>query len=328
MEEPRINITKLANPANYTKGRLGCQVEALVIHYTDGKGNARENAEYFSRDEGQQGSAHYFVDDEGIYASVPEDDTAWAVGNLQANARTISIEVCSNGEDFTTAEMTHLQRLVCALMDYYGFSDDKVIRHYDAFDYFSPRVSGGWIDPRKCCPAPYAPNGSDPTGAKWRALHKLITDPTQYVQAAEDPASGEVVRDDGEKASSSIVLDVDGYWGTATTRRLQEYLKAKGCDIPAIDGEIWSQYEPYVDANPGLTSGWVCSDAPKGSPTIHALQSMLSGVGYHLDIDGIMGKVTTTCLQLYLGMSYCDGKFDGPSPCVRKMQQRLNEGSL
>lgn len=162
-----------ASSRTYTRGREGCSIGHIVVHYTGAAGGAVDNGRYFAG--GARGaSAHYFVDSTAIVQSVADSDTAWAVGNWQANLRTLSIEVCSAGEDYTQGERERLRWLVRTLMARHGIDAAHVIRHYDVYDAYR-NIGGRWIDPHKCCPAPYAPNGGDPSGAKWRELHAYIT---------------------------------------------------------------------------------------------------------------------------------------------------------
>lgn len=139
-----------------TRGRSRA-IDRIVVHFTATLASARNNATYFSRNEGQGASAHYFVDDitPEIYQSVAEGDTAWHAGDWQMNCRAIGIEVVSAGEDFSDVEVDKLSWLVQRLMDKYGIGAAGVIRHYD--------VTG------KRCPAPYV------AASKWAALKAAIT---------------------------------------------------------------------------------------------------------------------------------------------------------
>lgn len=154
------------NLGNYNIGRL--DYLWIVIHYTASAGNAVNNGEYFAREDDLDASAHFFVDNDTIVTSVPIEDTAWHAGNSWVNANSIGIEVCSNGEDFTQAEIDNLQWLVCLLMDEYGIDADHVIRHYDVAD-IAPAYTYTQ-DPHKLCPAPYI------NAIKWRVLKDKITD--------------------------------------------------------------------------------------------------------------------------------------------------------
>ncbi|MCI6548131.1 MAG: N-acetylmuramoyl-L-alanine amidase [Coriobacteriaceae bacterium] len=180
-----------ASSRTFTRGREGCAIGHIVTHYTGAAGGAVDNGRYFAG--GARGaSAHYFVDGSAIVQSVADSDTAWAVGNWAANLRTLSIEVCSAGEDFSQGERERLRWLVRTLMERHGIDADHVIRHYDVYDRYR-NVGGRWLDPHKCCPAPYAPNGGDPGGAKWRELHDYITGGADGAEETDETSTiGEV----------------------------------------------------------------------------------------------------------------------------------------
>ena len=149
-------LFKQCGSDHMTRGRSRA-IDRIVVHFTATLASARNNATYFSRNEGQGASAHYFVDDitPEIYQSVAEGDTAWHAGDWQMNCRAIGIEVVSAGEDFSDVEVEKLSWLVQRLMDKYGIGASGVIRHYD--------VTG------KLCPAPYV------AASKWAALKAAIT---------------------------------------------------------------------------------------------------------------------------------------------------------
>lgn len=145
-------------------------VRYIVVHYTGSgtskPGSARANCVYFSGGN-RNASAHYFIDDGHIYEYAdPSRWVCWHVGDGHGrygitNANSVGIEVCNDGGEYTAEEKARLRWLVLRLMDRFGVPASRVVRHYDAS--------------RKCCPAPYAPNGEDPTGARWAALHEYIT---------------------------------------------------------------------------------------------------------------------------------------------------------
>lgn len=149
-------LFKQCGSDHMTRGRSHA-IDRIVVHFTATLASARNNATYFSRNEGQGASAHYFVDDitPEIYQSVAEGDTAWHAGDWQMNCRAVGIEVVSAGEDFSATEIEKLGWLVRKLMAKYGIGASGVIRHYD--------VTG------KLCPAPYV------VASKWAALKAAIT---------------------------------------------------------------------------------------------------------------------------------------------------------
>mgnify|MGYP002741014147 CR=1 FL=1 len=122
-------------------------------------------------------------------------------------------------------------------------------------------------------------------------------------------------------ATSANALEVDGYWGSETTRMYQRLAA-----LEVVDGIVSSQPASQASANPGLTSGWdwVSDDAASGSETIKDLQQFLKvEIG---DRDGLIGPSTISALQSWLGQT-ADGVLDGPSPAIVAFQRKLIEGN-
>ena len=157
----KINF-KQSHAGNYAAGRSG-PVEYIVIHYTSNQGDtAKNNADYFAREK-VGASAHYFCDENEIWQSVKDTDTAWHCGAKTykhpecRNSNSIGIEICMNdksgkvrqGSIDTAAELARY------LMKRYGILLANVIRHHD--------VTG------KDCPAPMV---DDP--ALWDAFKKSL----------------------------------------------------------------------------------------------------------------------------------------------------------
>lgn len=113
-------------------------------------------------------------------------------------------------------------------------------------------------------------------------------------------------------------LPVDGYWGSATTSKLQELLGT------TVDGVVSSQSSHWQSQNPGLASGWewVADSAATGSPVIQALQSKVG-----VTADGLIGPGTISAIQSYYGTPV-DGVFSEGSACIMAMQTALNAGRV
>lgn len=238
-----------ASPATYTKGRGGAPVLWIVVHYTGADGSARDNGRYFAGGN-RNASAHYFIDDSDIVRSVPEADTAWAVGNFQANQRSISIEVCSAGEDFSEAEIQRLAWLVQRLRAQYGIPAENVIRHYDAYDFAQRAGLGGsWVDPHKSCPAPYVDHD------RWHNLVWLRVAPDGVQEAPAEPVPSPEPPEpatDGDFHGGRYICQVDGL-------RIRTAPSLSGAIVPGVtydrgeevtlddwytiaDGWVWGRY--------------------------------------------------------------------------------------
>lgn len=142
--------TKMCNASNY--GGKRATTRYIVVHYTSNRGDtAQDNAEYFAR-EAVSASAHYFVDEQAIWASVPEDCVAYHCGAKTyrhtecRNANSLGVEVCMNDASggIRQESMDHAAQLVRELMKKYNIPVERVLRHYD--------VTG------KCCPEPMVSN--------------------------------------------------------------------------------------------------------------------------------------------------------------------------
>ena len=132
-----MNIQRKISNYNFSS-RNGNSIKYIVLHYTGNKGDtAKNNVNYFYGGD-RSASAHYFVDDNSIWQSVEENNSAWAVGDGKGaygitNQNSISIEMCCNtsGVISETTENNALE-LVKYLQNKYNIANNNVVRHYDA----------------------------------------------------------------------------------------------------------------------------------------------------------------------------------------------------
>lgn len=117
-------------------------------------------------------------------------------------------------------------------------------------------------------------------------------------------------------------LEVDGLFGYASTKALQEWL-----NVPFVpDGEIGGQLKEQKKYFPNIVS---CSWSGTGSTTVELLQQYLKGKGFNPgSIDGYLGKDTITAWQKFLvkqgyNTDGVDGVF-GPAS-AKAMQMYLNK---
>lgn len=139
--------TNLANKSNYGGTRSTSNIKYIVIHYTANDGDTDEsNAKYF-KNRVVKSSAHYFVDDDSITQSVPDNYVAWHCGGKKMNTNggtyykkctnnnSIGIEICDdvkNGTIYPSAKtIQNVLDLVEYLMYKYSIPKENVIRHYD-----------------------------------------------------------------------------------------------------------------------------------------------------------------------------------------------------
>lgn len=107
-------------------------------------------------------------------------------------------------------------------------------------------------------------------------------------------------------------IAVDGWWGPATTKRLQELFGI------TTDGIMSDQYSWWKNENPGVVSAEWVNHPTKGSPLVCKLQEMVGD-----DVDGILGPSTISAMQRYFN-TYVDGTISGPSPLVMAIQKWCN----
>lgn len=170
----------LANKNNYGGRRNTAAIQYVVVHYTGNDGDSDEaNANYFRRNI-VRASAHYFVDDDSVTQSVPDDYVAWSVGGKKytncaktgggtmygkcTNANSLSVELCDTVKDGkvypSVKTIENALSLVRELMKKYNVPVLRVIRHFD--------VTG------KACPAYWS--GSAAKDKLWNsAFHDRLT---------------------------------------------------------------------------------------------------------------------------------------------------------
>ena len=144
--------THLAHRSNYGDKRKTSDITYIVIHFTANDGDSDEgNANYFAKPLERKASAHYFIDDDSVTKSVPDDYVAYSVGGtrytdcvktgggrlykIAVNRNTLNIEMCDTVKDGTVkaqeATLDNTAALVRKKMKQYNIDIDHVIRHFD-----------------------------------------------------------------------------------------------------------------------------------------------------------------------------------------------------
>lgn len=145
--------TQLAHRSNYG-GKRTQTIEWIVMHYTANDGDSDEsNGRYFQQPLNPVASAHYFVDDDSITRSVPDDYVAYHCGAYQykhpscRNANSIGVEMCDAKRDgrvmATDKTLQNAAELVYSLCKQYGIPYDHIIRHYDVTGKLCPAY---WVN--------------------------------------------------------------------------------------------------------------------------------------------------------------------------------------
>jgi N-acetylmuramoyl-L-alanine amidase len=169
---------KQCNSTNYKSGRTD-NIKYIVIHYTANNGDtAKNNIDYYANNSNLSASAHYFVDENAIWQSVKDTDTAWHCGAKAykhpycRNANSIGIELCSRKDSsgnyyFKDETIRNAVELTKTLMVKYNIPATNIIRHYD--------VTG------KICPAPMVNNAS-----LWDSFKNMISAPVKKLETGND----------------------------------------------------------------------------------------------------------------------------------------------
>lgn len=156
----------LANKSNYGSKRALNTIKYIVIHYTSNDGDTDENNGKYYANTVVKASAHYFVDDDSVTQSVPDDYVAWSVGGSKwsdcaktgggklygicTNANSISVEICDdvkNGVVYpSAATLENVIAFTKELMKKYNIPASNVIRHFDVNGKYCPKY---WMDDAK-----------------------------------------------------------------------------------------------------------------------------------------------------------------------------------
>ena len=74
-----------ASSTNYGSQRSTGDIKYIVIHYTGNDGDTAVNNGKYFQGANRKASAHYFVDNNTVVHSVPDNRIAWSVGGSKYN---------------------------------------------------------------------------------------------------------------------------------------------------------------------------------------------------------------------------------------------------
>lgn len=148
--------------SNYGVERNIQNIKYIVIHYTGNDGDSDESNSKYFKNNIVKASAHYFVDDDSITHSVPDNYVAFSVGGKKynnsggrlygtvTNSNSISIELCDsvkNGVIYPSQKtINNALELTKNLMKKLNVPAHRVIRHWDVNGKSCPAY---WIDDSK-----------------------------------------------------------------------------------------------------------------------------------------------------------------------------------
>ena len=260
-----MNLVKiLANRINYGNKRNTNTIKWLVIHYTANDGDsAKGNGNYFKNNK-PKASAHYFVDDDVIVNSVPDDYIAYAVGGKKynnnggkyygvcTNTNSLSIELCDtkrNGKsDLSSETRKNAIELARHLCKKYKIDKNHIIMHY--------QVNG------KLCPKYFV----EDTKA-WKKFKDDIFAETNKLVTIPTVIKANLVKEMQKALNSAykLKLVIDGKLGEKTKIAIKTYLIRNG--------------------SKGAYAKWV--------------QKRLNAKGYNIKVDGVFGSKSVAALKKY-----------------------------
>lgn len=288
-----ITATYKAHSNNYSVGRSGRKIEKVTVHHMAGVLTAKQCGSIFQNGS-RSASSNYGIGKNGeIALFVDEANTSYADANWDSNCKSVTIE-CSNnktGGDWTVSD-TVLNSLINLIADIFKRNGIK------------KAIKGETIT--------------------WHSMYSATTCPGNYLRSKMDYIVEEVNKKLGNSTSDSTStdkkeetkhkIDVDGLWGTDTTKKAQEVFGT------TVDGKVTDQRKEYEAKNPGLISfEWLSEPSSYGSELIRAIQKKVGA-----NVDGWIGTETIKKMQKWLG-TIQDGYVSSPSAMVKAFQKWLNK---
>ena len=259
---------KYANKSNYGAKRSTNNIKFIVIHYTANDGDTDEaNSNYFAS-RIVKASAHYFVDDDSVTQSVPDNYVAWSVGGSKysscrttgggkyyticSNSNSISIELCDtkrNGKIYPTKKtIDNAIELTKKLMKKYNIPATNVIRHFDVVGKICPAYWCGTSEKNKLWKTEYynklSTSSPTPPSNISSSTTKKENKPTIAKPTIKNGSKGTQVKylqKDlnylGFKGADGKKLTVDSIAGTNVVYALKQFQKKYGLEVDGIYGE-------------------------------------------------------------------------------------------
>lgn len=261
----------IANKSNYGGKRNTGNIKYLVYHYTGNDGDTDENNGKHFHNHIVKASAHYFVDDDSVTQSVPDNYVAYSVGGrcqsnhhplykVCTNSNSISIEMCDcykNGVvEITDKTIENAIELGRVLMKKYNISIDHVIRHYDVNGKTCPNCNGLLND------------------ANWNAFRSRLN-------------------------GAPVTNTVHNSKPSETPSRPSSYDQW----VADLQAELNRQYHTglAVDGLKGPRTLDACITVRRGARgnITRLIQERLNSVGFHISTDGIFGGGTERAVKVF-----------------------------
>lgn len=296
---PLVSFTRISPNKNRPRNH---RIDKITVHHMAMVGGTVERCGAVFAPKSRKASSNYGIGIDGrVGLYVDEGDRSWASSNARNDNRAVTIEVANDGGapdwHVSDASWNSLVELCADICRRNGIP--RLVWTGDA----NGNLTCHYMFAATACPGPYLK----------RRMAELATAVNAGLGSAPAP----------QPAPKPQGLAVDGYWGEATTRRIQEVL---GC--PFKDGKISRQNPQHKHRLKACTGGWEFS-APwgeqPGSQTIGAIQRACG-----VPADGFIGPDTINAMIRHFkaesGAKVEDGKLDAGSLTVKAMQRALNEG--
>lgn len=232
-----MNIkTALANKSNYGGSRPTANIKYLVIHYTANDGDTDENNGNYFKNNVVKSSAHYFVDDDSVTQTVPDNYIAYHCGATSykhsycRNANSIGIEICDdikNGVIYPSAKtIQNVLELTEYLMKKYNIPKANVIRHYDVTGKLCPAY---WVDNNKWKTEFWNKIGAKPTATNTTKVEPAKSFLKSYAKTYKVTAASGLNMRAGAGTNKAII----------TTLKKGATFRCYGYYTKQSDGTIW-----------------------------------------------------------------------------------------
>lgn len=285
---------------HFTRGRGGCGIEFVVIHYNAGDLTVEGCYNIWQT---REASAHYQVESSGrIGQLVWDSDMAWHANNGTANRKSIGIEHANQGNTMTDACIENGAHLCAAICKYYGLGRPEWMRNVFPHCHFSSTS----------CPGPLKEGTS---------YHNRYMERAQYwydvMTGAQTEGAGWINRDgrwwyrhsDGSYTTNDWEL-IDGVWyhfdseGWMQTGWILDddkwyYLADSGAMLTgwvSVDGKWY-----YLNDSGAMATGWLMYEGSwyylnDSGAMVRDSTINVNGENYVIDKDG---KMITGDLELY-----------------------------
>ena len=263
--------TNIANKQNYGGVRALNTIKYLVYHYTGNDGDSDESNGKHFHNHIVKASAHYFVDDDSVTQSVPDNYIAYSVGGkcqsshhplykVCTNSNSISIEMCdcykNSVVEITDKTLENAIELGKVLMKKYNIPVKNVIRHYDVNGKACPNCNGLLND------------------ATWDAFKSRLNGaPVSIPKPTTKPTNNNAAKSNYDE------------W------------------VAGLQSELNNQFHKglVVDGLKGPKTLKACITVKRGAKgnITKLIQERLNSVGFKLSTDGIFGSGTERAVKVF-----------------------------